>query len=244
MAAADLALITHARRYAGPPAVRALQAAGYAVAAHDPAFAEAAARREFAAEFPGVQCLESAEPEKAVSEAAAQDERLAVLVSNQLFALPPGRIDELEVAAVEGVFAALALEPWRWIRAAVPSLRANGGGRIVVVTSAAGKRPGSRVVPYSAARAAANAMVAGLAKELGPDAITVTAIAPNWFASPDTYPPERFETDDRFRDRVERQVPLGRLSAPGEMEALIAYLASPQAAFITGEVIGFSGGWL
>ncbi len=250
---APAALVTHARRYAGPPAVRALLARGYRVLAHDPGFSaaesgdsaaeSAAARDEFQRQFPDATLLAATEPESAVEEAVATG-RLEVLVANQLFAIPAAPIDEVNVDAVRGVFEALVMEPWRWVRAAVPPLRRGGGGRIVLVTSAAGRRPGGRVVAYSAARAAANAAVAGLAKELGPDAIAITAIAPNWFASPDTFPPERMATDPHFRERVQRLVPLGRLSAPGEMEALISYLTSPEAAFVTGEVIGFSGGWL
>lgn len=238
-----VALVTHARRYAGPPAVRALLARGYRVLAHDPAFSAPRAREDFQQQFPDATPLRSVEPEAAVEEAVAAA-RLEVLVANQLFAIPAAPIDEIDMDAVRAVFDALVMEPWRWVRAAVPPLRRGGGGRIVLVTSAAGRRPGGRLVAYSAARAAANAAVAGLAKELGPDAIAVTGIAPNWFASPDTFPPERMATDPRFRERVERLVPLGRLSAPGEMEALIGYLTSPEAAFVTGEVIGFSGGWL
>lgn len=238
-----IALVTHASRYAGPPAVRTLLAAGYRVAAHDPTFAAADVRAAFAREFPGAIPLDVTEPEAAVA-AAGADGAVEVLVCNQLFALSPATVADIDVAPVREVFEALVMEPWRWVHAAVPLLRANGGGRVVLVTSAAGRRPGPRVVPYSAARAAANAMVAGFAKELGGDAIAVTAIAPNWFASPDTFPPERFHSDGKFRARVERQVPLKRLSAPGEMEALIGYLTSPEAAFVTGEVIGFSGGWL
>ena len=86
-------------------------------------------------------------------------------------------------------------------------------------------------------------MVETLAKELGPDGIAVFGIAPNYFASDDTYSRVAFEKSERFRASVERNVPLGRLSNDDEMTGLIRYLADDSSSFITGQVIAFTGGW-
>ena len=108
---------------------------------------------------------------------------------------------------------------------------------------AAPLRPGANVSLYTAARAGANSLVESLARELGPDGIAVFGIAPNYYASDDTYSKAAFEKSDRFRASVQRNVPLQRLSNENEMPGLIRYLAYDDSAFLTGQVIAFTGGW-
>jgi NAD(P)-dependent dehydrogenase (short-subunit alcohol dehydrogenase family) len=78
---------------------------------------------------------------------------------------------------------------------------------------------------------------------LPPFNIQVNAIAPNFFQNDTYYPAARWEEDAQFRAALERQVPLKRLGQPEEMGALIAFLASGKATFVTGQVIAFTGGW-
>lgn len=114
----------------------------------------------------------------------------------------------------------LLIEPYRFIHAALPALRAGTSPRIVLVTSAAGQRPMPKMTMYAAARAGADAMVTSLARELGRDGVSVFGIAPVYFTSDDTYPRKAFETNERFRASVEKAVPLGRLSSENEMAKL------------------------
>ena len=237
------ALVTNARRYTGPDATRALLAEGLAVYCHDKSFANPSARQEFENEFSGCIPLSATDPEAAVEEALG-DPTLDVLFCNHFQPPESALLSETTADGFRGSLETLLIEPYRFIHAALPALIAGTSPRIVLVTSAAGQRPMPRMTMYAAARAGADAMVKSLARELGRDGISVFGIAPVYFASDDTYPRRAFETNERFRASVEKAVPLGRLSNENEMAKLVKYLCTDDSEFVTGQVIGFSGGWL
>lgn len=87
-----------------------------------------------------------------------------------------------------------------------------------------------------------NAAVKSLALELGPHNIQVNAVAPNFMES-ETYFPKTLMNDPVARRKILGNIPLGRLGRPEEAGALIAYLASAKADFVTGQVIALAGGW-
>ncbi len=233
-------LITHALRYFGPDAVIAL--AGDRLLLHDASFGDPQVREAFAAEHPHAVLLAGQTPEAAVTEAANHCQRLDVLFCNHFRPPPRGSLADTDADTLRGLLEALTVEPYRFVRAALPLL---GPSQVVITTSAAGQRPGKGAsLLYAAARSAANTLVAGLAKELGPREIGVTGLAPNYYASADTYSQAAFETNERVRAHVERHVPLQRLSHPREAQRTIAYLCSEDARFISGQVVHFTGGWL
>ncbi len=237
------ALVANARRYTGPDATRALLAEGLSVYCHDASFASAGARDEFAREFSGCIPLAAIEPEGAVAEAVG-DSSLDVLICNH-FQKPEGiPLSETTAEGFRDSLEALLIEPYRFVHAALPALQAGTSPRIVLVTSAAGQRPMPKMTMYAAARAGADAMVTSLARELGRRGVSVFGIAPVYFTSDDTYPRKAFESNERFRASVEKSVPLGRLSNENEMAKLIKYLCTDESEFVTGQIIGFSGGWL
>lgn len=237
------ALVTHAQRYAGPDAADALAAAGYEVYCHDLQFTEQAAREAYCQAHPGITALAESPPEAAVAAVLAEQTPIDVLFANH-FQVPESLpLEETDADGFRQLLEGLLVEPYRFIKPVAAQMKSAGGGRIIVMTSAAPLKPGPQVSLYSAARAGANSLVKTLAKELGPAGIGVFAIAPNFYASDDTYSRSAFQKSERFRAMVERQVPLGRLSAPDEMRELIRYLASEESLFITGQVIAFTGGW-
>jgi 3-oxoacyl-[acyl-carrier protein] reductase len=108
-------------------------------------------------------------------------------------------------------------------------------GRIVSITSIAGVMGNRGQVNYAAAKAGLHGATRALALEVASRGITVNAVAPGVIASPMTekaFPPER----------IKELVPMGRAGAPAEVAALVAFLCSDAAGYISGQVIGVNGG--
>jgi 3-oxoacyl-[acyl-carrier protein] reductase len=120
-------------------------------------------------------------------------------------------------------------------QALLPHIR-RPGGRIVAMSSVAGVRgPGS----YGAAKSALHAWVFGLATELGPDGITVNAVAPGFI--PDTEFWEGRLRPEIVEPRVDGAL-VKRAGTPEEVAEAVAYLASPQSGFTTGQILQVNGG--
>ena len=127
------------------------------------------------------------------------------------------------------------------IRAAVPYLRAAGGGAVVNVSSVSGLRPTRGEAPYSAAKAAVIALTKSAALEYGPDRIRVNCVSPGFIRTRLTEPalavPE-------LLGPLEAATPLGRVGEAAEVAAAIAFLCSPMASYITGHNLVVDGGSL
>lgn len=122
-------------------------------------------------------------------------------------------------------------------RACIPLMKRQGGGRIVNMSSTYGLRGGPGMGAYAAAKGAIVALTKTLALELAPFFITVNALAPG----PIFTPMHSRRTAEEERLRLER-VPLRRFGTPEEVAALCEYLVSPEAAYLTGQVIQIDGG--
>ena len=107
-------------------------------------------------------------------------------------------------------------------------------GRIINIASVAGIMGNAGQVNYSASKAGVIGMTKSAAKELASRGITVNAIAPGFVATD--------MTRDLTDSPLMAQIPMGRMASPEEIAGLAAYLASPAAAYITGEVIRIDGG--
>jgi NAD(P)-dependent dehydrogenase (short-subunit alcohol dehydrogenase family) len=126
------------------------------------------------------------------------------------------------------------------------------GGRIVLTSSISAKSAVLHHTLYSASKAAVSAMALNLAKELGERGITINAIAPGGTETDmatenrNSYIPPTWHdlSPDILETIIKSQLPLGRLAKPEEVAAVVAFLVSEDAAFITGSTVAVDGGGL
>ena len=114
------------------------------------------------------------------------------------------------------------------------------GGSIINIGSVAGTSAPPATSVYSATKAAVNAVTRSLASELGPRGVRVTAVNPGMVETEGVRSAGLAESE--FRKSVESQTPLGRIGQPQDIAPLVAFLASSDASWITGETYHVSGG--
>jgi 3-oxoacyl-[acyl-carrier protein] reductase len=116
----------------------------------------------------------------------------------------------------------------------MPMIRARRGGRIVTMSSAAGVLGNRGQVNYSAAKAGVIGASKALALELAKRGITVNCVAPGWI--------DNLELPSDEQKRISRSIPVRRLGRVEEVAALVVYLTSDAAAYVTRQVISIDGG--
>jgi 2-hydroxycyclohexanecarboxyl-CoA dehydrogenase len=178
----------------------------------------------------------------AVDTAVAEHGPFGVLVNNAgvddfdyFTAQTPARWRRMLAVNLEGTFACT--------RAVLPAMQKAGWGRIITMSSEAGRIGSKGNAVYAATKGALISFTKSLARENARYAITVNAVAPGPVETP------MLEATRALGDRGEKIIAamkagtqLGRFGRPEEIAAMVAFLASDDAAFITGETVGVSGG--
>jgi 3-oxoacyl-[acyl-carrier protein] reductase len=116
----------------------------------------------------------------------------------------------------------------------------SGGGSIVNISSLASTLPIPNASVYSATKAAVDAVTRSLAAELGPKKVRVNAVNPGMVETEGTHSAGITESD--FRKQVEAQTPLGRIGQPLDIAPAVAFLASGDSGWITGQTLVIAGG--
>lgn len=162
---------------------------------------------------------------------------------------PAGKFESMGDAQWQAAFELNLLSTVRLVRQVVPYMRKTGGGRIITIVSTSVKQPIDGLLLSNAIRTGVVGLAKTLSVELAPDNITVNNVCPGRILT------DRLRQIYKLSERVQQgvseeevltemaqDVPLGRIGKPEELGALVAFLASQQAAYITGTTIQVDGG--
>jgi 3-oxoacyl-[acyl-carrier protein] reductase len=189
-------------------------------------------------------------PGELITRAEAELGQVDCLVNNAGIAVQVG-FDELTDADWEAMWQLNVMSYVRAIQAALPGMRGRGSGRIVNVSSTAGKRPSTSMPDYSVTKAAVLSLSRLVADLYAAEGILCNAVTPGPTASPAWLAPggladQAAERSGKSREEVLAGVakgrPLGRLAEPKEIAAVIVFLCSDRASYVTGSAWSADGG--
>ncbi len=234
-----VALVTGASRGLGLAAATALAAEGCRVAVASRNGEALAAAADRIGAHPIVMDMSSVDgPAAAVAATEAALGPVDILVANA-GGPPPGRFVDVSEADWDVAVRQNLMGTVRLINAALPAMRSRGWGRIVTITSRTVREAIDGLVLSNAVRAGVAGVVRSLAREVAAEGVLINNVMPGSFHT------ERLRELHGSDDAVVaagRTKPMGRIGRPEEMGAVIAFLASEKASFLTGTSILVDGG--
>ncbi len=239
------ALVTGASRGIGRSVAEALARAGYAVAVNyatrqEDAEAVVAAIRAHGGTALAVAAdvSQRAAVEAMFSRIDAELGRLDALVNNAGIGRRIDRLTDIDDETWHRTLAVNLDGAFFCMRAAIPRMRALGGGRIVNVSSGAARTGGGIGAHYAASKAGMLALTAKAARELARERITVNAVLPSVI---ETEMMEALAPDAAARERLRAQFPIGRFGRPEEVAEVVRFLVVDAPDYLTGECISLRG---
>lgn len=183
-----------------------------------------------------------------VKTVTAQKGRIDVLVNNSGVGGPSGRLWEADVEEWKSTFEVNVFGVFLASRAVLPVMVSQGAGSVVIVGSITGKRPLFGRSPYATTKAALIGLTRTLALEAGPEGVRVNLVSPGFVAGPridwviEAQAKARGITADEVRREFEAESPMGRLTEPEDVARAVVFLASPDAAGMTGVDLNVASG--
>jgi 3-oxoacyl-[acyl-carrier protein] reductase len=188
----------------------------------------------------GCDVAKPAEIDAAIRATLSAFDRIDILVNNAGVAHVNKPVTEITEAEFDRVFDVNVKGLFLFSQAVVPVFRRQGGGVMINIGSTAGLRPRPGLSAYNATKGAVHNLTRTLAVELAPDKIRVCAIAP--VATETPLLPTFLGPAPGQREKFQATVPLGRLAQPQDIANMALFLASDEAAFITGNIVEVDGG--
>jgi 3-oxoacyl-[acyl-carrier protein] reductase len=246
--AGKVAVVTGASKGIGASIAKHLAAAGAAVvvnyssskAGADAVVKEIAAQGGKALAVQG-NMTSQADITRLFAEAKKAFGRLDVLVNNAgIYEFAP-----LEAITAEHFHKVFDLNVLGLLLASQEAVKHMGpeGGAIVNISSVVATFSPPQTSVYSATKAAVDAITRGLAKELGPRKIRINSVNPGMVETEGTSSAGIVDAENAMRKGIEAQTPLGRIGQPQDIAPAVVFLASSDAAWITGETLFISGGF-
>ena len=162
-----------------------------------------------------------------------------ILVCNAAVNPTYGPLREISDEAFDKIMASNVKSNLWLCNLTIPTMAERGGGAVVIVSSIAGLRASENIAAYGISKAADFGLARNLAAEWGPQNVRVNCVAPGLVKT--DFARALWENPDTLEFR-NRRTPLRRIGEPREIGTIVAFLASPAASFITGEVIVADGG--
>ncbi len=179
------------------------------------------------------------EPQKIIEDAGEID----ALVANLSIIAPNTFAQDVTDDEWRSTFARLVDPLPRLVRSVLPRMIEKKSGKILVMGSSSALRGINRASTYCAARGAQISYVQSVGVEIARHQIQINAIAQNFVDNPTYFPPE-IQANKKFKERLKREVPLGRLVGAREDAEFAAYLCSDSANCFVGQVFPVCGGWV
>ena len=199
-----------------------------------------AAARALGATFVSLDLALPASIDACVGKAADALGGLDGLVNNGAITSSGGKtLDELDVEVWDRVMTVNVRGTWLATRAAARYLRASGAGRVINIASDTALWGAPKLLAYVASKGAVIAMTKSMARELGPDRITVNAVAPGLTLVEAT----EYVPAERHRHYLEGRA-IGRAQLPEDVCGAVLYLLSDAAGFVTGQLLAVNGGFV
>ena len=172
----------------------------------------------------------------AATSAVEQLGGLDVLVPNAAYQMTHDHLSDFPDGQIERTYATNVFSPFWLVKHLSKEL--SDGGSIIITTSVQAVNPSEHLLDYASTKAALNNLVVNLAAELGPDGIRVNGVAPGPIWTPLIPATMAAEKVEGFGS----DTPLGRAGQPVEVAAAYVFLASDEASYVSGTILGVTGG--